>query len=102
MPFTACLVSGLTDVVFRFWVGHGADPRFSHSSPQCYFAVAATAVVHFANNLFKLGVMARQAVQSAFDTLALQPLANHTKGCVRSAIRSGEREATIDELMTVV
>jgi len=42
------------------------------------------------------------AIQSALDALALQLLANHTKGCVRSAIRSGKGEAAIDELMTVV
>ncbi|MHB8666903.1 MAG: metal-sensitive transcriptional regulator [Burkholderiales bacterium] len=42
------------------------------------------------------------AIQSALDALALQLLANHTKGCVRSAIRSGNGEAAIDELLTVV
>ena len=42
------------------------------------------------------------AIQSALDALALQLLANHTKGCVRSAIRSGNGEAEIDALMTVV
>ncbi len=42
------------------------------------------------------------AIQSALDALALQLLANHTKGCVRSAIRSGNGEAAIDELMPVV
>ena len=42
------------------------------------------------------------AIQSALDALAVQLLANHTKGCVRSAIRSGNGEAAIDELMTVV
>ena len=42
------------------------------------------------------------AIQSALDALALQLLANHTKGCVRSAIRSGNGEDAIDELMTVV
>ena len=42
------------------------------------------------------------AIQSALDALALQLLANHTKGCVRTAIRSGNGEAAIDELMTVV
>ena len=34
--------------------------------------------------------------------LALQLLANHTKVCVRSAIRSGNGEAVIDELMAAV
>ncbi|MFH1604729.1 MAG: metal-sensitive transcriptional regulator [Pseudomonadota bacterium] len=42
------------------------------------------------------------AIQSALDALALQLLANHTKGCVRSAIKSGNGDAAIDELMTVV
>ena len=42
------------------------------------------------------------AIQSALDALALQLLENHTKGCVRSAIRSGNGEEAIDELMTVV
>jgi len=42
------------------------------------------------------------AIQSALDALALQLLANHTKGCVGSAIRSGNGDAAIDELMTVV
>ena len=42
------------------------------------------------------------AIQSALDALALQLLESHTKGCVRSAIRSGEGEAAIDELMAVV
>ncbi|MEK7875875.1 MAG: metal-sensitive transcriptional regulator [Pseudomonadota bacterium] len=42
------------------------------------------------------------AIQSALDALAIQLLENHTKGCVRSAIKSGNGEAAIDELMTVV
>ena len=42
------------------------------------------------------------AIQSALDALALQLLESHTKGCVRSAIRSGNGEAAIDELLTVV
>jgi DNA-binding FrmR family transcriptional regulator len=42
------------------------------------------------------------AIQSALDALALQLLANHTKGCVGSAIRSGNGDAAIDELMSVV
>ena len=42
------------------------------------------------------------AVQSALDALALQLLESHTKGCVRSAIRSGDGDAAIDELLTVV
>ncbi len=42
------------------------------------------------------------AIQSALDALAMKLLENHTKGCVRAAIRSGNGEAAIDELMTVV
>lgn len=42
------------------------------------------------------------AIQSALDALALQLLESHTKGCVRSAIESGNGAAAIDELMTVV
>ena len=42
------------------------------------------------------------AIQSALDALALQLLESHTKGCVRAAIRSGNGEAAIDELLTVV
>ena len=42
------------------------------------------------------------AIQSALDALAMQLLESHTKGCVRSAIRSGNGDAAIDELMTVV
>ena len=42
------------------------------------------------------------AIQSALDALALQLLESHTKGCVRSAIKSGNGEEAIDELMTVV
>ncbi len=42
------------------------------------------------------------AIQSALDALAMQLLSNHTKGCVRSAIKSGDGEAAVDELMTVV
>ena len=42
------------------------------------------------------------AIQSALDALAIQLLESHTKGCVRSALQSGNGEAAIDELMTVV
>ena len=42
------------------------------------------------------------AIQSALDALALQLLESHTKGCVRSAIKSGQGDAAIDELLTVV
>ena len=42
------------------------------------------------------------AIQSALDALAMQLLESHTKGCVRSALRSGNGEEAIDELMAVV
>ena len=42
------------------------------------------------------------AIQSALDALALQLLESHTKGCVRSAMRSGDGEAAVDELLAVV
>ena len=42
------------------------------------------------------------AIQSALDALAMQLLESHTKGCVRSALHSGNGDEAIDELMTVV
>lgn len=42
------------------------------------------------------------AIQSALDAVAMQLLEHHTQGCVQSAIRSGEGDAAISELMTVV
>lgn len=42
------------------------------------------------------------AIQSALDALAMQLLASHTKGCVRSAIESGDGDAAVDELMALV
>jgi DNA-binding FrmR family transcriptional regulator len=42
------------------------------------------------------------AIQSALDALAMQLLESHTKGCVRSAIQSGDGEAAVDELMNLV
>jgi len=42
------------------------------------------------------------AIQSALDALAMQLFANHTKGCVRSAVQSGDGQAAVDELMNVV
>jgi DNA-binding FrmR family transcriptional regulator len=42
------------------------------------------------------------AIQSALDGAAMQLLADHTRGCVQSAIRSGRGDAAIDELMQVV
>ena len=42
------------------------------------------------------------AMQSALDAVAMQLLESHAKGCVRSAIESGDGEHAIDELMNVV
>jgi DNA-binding FrmR family transcriptional regulator len=42
------------------------------------------------------------AIQSALDALAMQLLASHTNGCVRSAIQSGDGDAAVDELMHLV
>jgi CsoR family transcriptional regulator, copper-sensing transcriptional repressor len=42
------------------------------------------------------------AIQSALDALAMQLLESHTNGCVRSAIKSGDGEAAVDELMSLV
>ena len=42
------------------------------------------------------------AVQSALDATALQLLEDHTRGCVSGAIRAGNGDAAIRELMTVV
>ncbi len=42
------------------------------------------------------------AVRSALDAVALQLLRGHTHGCVQTAIRSGDGEHAIDELLNVV
>jgi DNA-binding FrmR family transcriptional regulator len=42
------------------------------------------------------------AVQSALDAVSMQLLKDHTQGCVQSAIKSGNGDSTIDELMQVV
>ncbi|SEA39879.1 DNA-binding transcriptional regulator, FrmR family [Nitrosospira multiformis ATCC 25196] len=42
------------------------------------------------------------ALQSALDAVAMRLLENHTHGCMQSAIKSGDGDAAIDELMTVV
>jgi DNA-binding FrmR family transcriptional regulator len=42
------------------------------------------------------------AIQSALDALAMRLIENHTNGCVRSAIKSGNGEMAIGELMNVV
>ena len=42
------------------------------------------------------------AVKSALDAVAMQLLADHTRGCVQNAIRSGEGDKAIEELIEVV
>ena len=42
------------------------------------------------------------AIQSALDALAMQLLASHTNGCVRTAIQSGDGDAAVDELMKLL
>jgi DNA-binding FrmR family transcriptional regulator len=42
------------------------------------------------------------ALRSALDAVGLQLLEDHTHGCVQGAVRSGEGEAAIAELMEVV
>ena len=42
------------------------------------------------------------AIQSALDALAMQLLASHTNGCVRTAIQSGNGDAAVDELMKLL
>jgi uncharacterized membrane protein YfcA len=56
---TALLTSGLT-LFSGFGLGTILMPVFALFFPAL-LAIAATAVVHFANNLFKFGLMARQA-----------------------------------------
>lgn len=42
------------------------------------------------------------ALRSALDAVAMTLLEDHTQGCVKSAIRSGNGDAAIAELMEVV
>lgn len=56
--FAALLASGLT-LLSGFGQGTALMPVFALFFPL-QLAIAATAVVHFANNLFKLGLMAQQ------------------------------------------
>lgn len=42
------------------------------------------------------------ALQSALDAVAMRLLENHTHGCMHGAIKSGNGDEAIDELMTVV
>ncbi len=42
------------------------------------------------------------AVQAALDALGLQMLEAHLKGCVQSAVRSGDGDEAIGEAMAVI
>jgi len=42
------------------------------------------------------------AVRSALDAFALKLLRSHAYGCMQTAIRSGNGDASIDELLAVV
>jgi len=42
------------------------------------------------------------ALQSAMDAVAMELLENHTHGCMQSAIKSGDGDAAIDEMMTLL
>lgn len=42
------------------------------------------------------------ALRAALDAVGMRLLEDHTRGCVRGAIRSGEGDASITELMEVV
>lgn len=42
------------------------------------------------------------AAKSALDAVAMQLLQDHSHGCVQNAIKSGEGEQAIAELMTVI
>lgn len=42
------------------------------------------------------------AIRSALDAAAMQILEDHTRGCVRSAIRAGSGDAAIAELVDVM
>ncbi|SDA13405.1 DNA-binding transcriptional regulator, FrmR family [Nitrosospira sp. Nsp11] len=42
------------------------------------------------------------ALQSALDAVAMLLLENHTHGCMQGAIKSGQGDEAIDELMAVV
>jgi len=42
------------------------------------------------------------ALQSAMDAVAMQLLENHTHGCMQNAIKSGDGDAAIDEMMALL
>ena len=58
LPFTAFIISGLT-LFSGFGLGTLLLPVFAFFFPL-EVALAATAVIHMANNLFKVGLLSRQ------------------------------------------
>ncbi|SFP67492.1 DNA-binding transcriptional regulator, FrmR family [Nitrosomonas cryotolerans] len=42
------------------------------------------------------------ALQSALDAVAMQLLENHTHGCMQTAIKSGNGDAAIAEMMAII
>lgn len=42
------------------------------------------------------------AIRAALDAAAMQVLEDHTQGCVRTAIQSGNGEPAVEELLQVV
>ena len=42
------------------------------------------------------------ALQSALNAVSMQLLENHTHGCMQTAIKTGEGDAAIDEMMAIV
>ena len=79
----ALLTSGLT-LFLGFGLGTILMPAFALFFPAP-LGVAAAAVVHFANNAFTLGRLARQADRRVMARLGRIA---HPKACSRSAIRS--------------
>lgn len=102
---TALLVSALT-LLSGFGLGTILMPVFALFFPLP-LAIAATAVVHFANNIFKFGLMARQAdwrvvfrfgVPAALSAIVgawVLVLFNNLPGLARYAIGTSEFEITV-------
>ncbi|AEJ11321.1 MULTISPECIES: hypothetical protein [Pseudomonas] len=76
--FAALLASGLT-LLSGFGQGTALMPVFALFFPL-QLAIAATAVVHFANNLFKLGLMAQQTDWSVVVKFSLPAAFTATLG----------------------
>ena len=74
----ALLTSGLT-LFSGFGLGTILMPVFALFFPLP-LAIAATAVVHFANNLFKFGLMAKQADWSVVARFSLPAALTATAG----------------------